>query len=105
MGVRKTILGCLDLAVKHNHVSIAFPNLKTGNYKFDTLELPGFFVETIKEWRSTQENTKLQVTICLSKELDAKLYRNALEKRDSIMLKDDSIYVKEDLVPHGDLTK
>ena len=30
-----TVENALDLAVKHNHVSIAFPAMLTGNYKFD----------------------------------------------------------------------
>ena len=96
------IENCLDLAVKHNHVSIAFPAMLTGNHKFDTHEGPKIVINTIKSWREMNDGNKMDVYICLFKDRDLKLYREVLEQNGDLLMKDDRICVKGF---HGDLQK
>ena len=96
---------CLDLAIKHNHVSIVFPAMVSGNYKFDTYEAPKIVINSIKSWREMNDGKKMDVFICLFNEKDLKLYREVLEQNGDILMKDDRIYVKDSKGFHGDLQK
>ena len=61
--------GCLDLAVKHNVKTIAFPSISTGVYRFPVERASKIAVKTVKEFLSKCSEIEKVIFVCFNQEV------------------------------------
>ena len=80
--LRSAYRTCLELAVKHNCQSIAFPSISTGIYGYPIQQAAPLAIQTVIEFiRETSTASRL-VRFCLFSDADLEVYSKALEKAD-----------------------
>ncbi len=67
----------LELAVKHNCQSIAFPNISTGVYRFPKEQASRIAIETVRDFLSKAETMKKVIFVCFDDE-NLRLYKQHL---------------------------
>ena len=70
---------CLELAVKHDCQSIAFPSISTGIYGYPIQEAAPLAIKTVIDFLQTTETLRL-VRFCLFSDDDLEVYTKALKE-------------------------
>lgn len=70
---------CLQLAMRHRMLSIAFPCISTGVYGFPKLQAAQIAVATVTGFLR-QHDADIQVTFCCFSKADAEIYRRLLSE-------------------------
>jgi O-acetyl-ADP-ribose deacetylase (regulator of RNase III) len=71
---------CLDLAVKHEVKSIAFPNISTGIYKFPKINAAQIAINSITDFLNTTSEIKTVIFVCFDEE-NYRIYSEILKDR------------------------
>ena len=73
---------CLELAVKHNCRSIAFPSISTGIYGYPIQQAAPLAIQTVIDFVRETPTAPRLVRFCLFSDADLEVYSKALEKAD-----------------------
>lgn len=68
----------LDLALRYDVHSIAFPAISTGVYGYPLQEATEIATRTVREWLTEHEDYQIEVTFCCFSERVDEVYRKAL---------------------------
>ena len=74
--LKKCYINCLNLAMKYDIHSIAFPAISTGAYRYPSKAAAKIAIETVNKFLSSNQNYNFQIIFCC---YDDETYQNYLE--------------------------